>query len=119
MSLEPLADETFVIRGGLMEIVPLRIAIEACRRRAGFYGLSFCGENSLSVPEITRLTTRLPQPRIRVSTIGRLRALGYELYRSGPRPHLTLKFEISPTDSGLKELVGAFGPDIPNPHPST
>lgn len=112
---EPLDDQAVLIRGGLMEIVTLRHAIETCRALRGFYGLSFFGDNGLSVDETAR-HAKLPNGRIRVSEVGRLRIVGHEPYRSGEYPHLTVRFEVSPTDEDLAELVEAFDADIPNPH---
>lgn len=97
-----------------MDVPAMRIALDTCKERFGFYGLSFWGDDGLSVDEIAALA-RLPNARIRVSTVGRLRALGLELSRFGRYPHLTLRFEISPTDEELAELAKTFDSDIPNP----
>ncbi len=109
-------DDCVVVRGGLMGVLALRQSLEACRARLGFKGLSFWGENGMTVKEIC-LQARLRNSRIRVSSVGRLRALGLEPYRSGPRPHLSVRFEGSPTDEELWRLARAFHPDIPNPRP--
>jgi hypothetical protein len=113
---DPLKDDAFVIRGGVMDLLPLRQALMTCLAYREYYGLSFFGENDLSVEE-TALSARLPNRQIRVSTVARIRACGHELFRSGDPPHLTLRFEISPTDAELGRLIGAFDLPIANPHP--
>jgi len=114
---EPLREHCLVVRGGLSEIGTLKEAIETCADRLGFYGLSVWGENGLTFDETCR-RARLRNPRVRVTTIGRLRRLGLEPYRSGRVPHLTIEFDIRPTDEDLAAIAGVFDPDVRNPHPS-
>jgi hypothetical protein len=67
----PLRDDAIVIRGGLMELVPLRVALDTCFEENYFYGLSVFGENDLTVEEIAEAAGgRLPHTSIRVSTVG-------------------------------------------------
>lgn len=99
-----------------MGVLALRRSVETCQARLGFHGLSFWGEDGLSVKEIC-LAARLRNRRIRVSTVGRLQARGYEPVRSGSRPHLTLRFDRVPTDEELWRLARVFDRDIPNPRP--
>jgi hypothetical protein len=96
MDSKALGDEAFVIRGGLMELLPLRIALDTCQARWDFHGLSFYGDDGLSVPQIVEASD-IQHPRIRV-TAGRIRAIGRQVERFGQHPHLTLRFEISPSD---------------------
>jgi hypothetical protein len=112
---EPLTDETLVVRGGLMAIGSLRNAIRTAHAFLGSYGLSFYGENGLTVEQIC-FEAQLRHGRVRVSSVGRLRSAGLEPFRSGSRPHLTVRYETEPTDEELVALVGLFGEDIPNPY---
>jgi hypothetical protein len=115
---EPLHDDASVVRGGLMEMHWLRESIADGYVAAGTFDLSFWGENGMSVDEIVRAAgSGLPQGRIRVSTVGALRANANEPYRSEPWPHLTVMFSREPTDNELEALVGAFGEAVPNPSP--
>jgi hypothetical protein len=99
-----------------MQVVPMRFALDTCERRYGFYGLSFFGDNDLSVEQIVALAgSRLEHLRVRVSTVGQLRACGLEPFRSGEFPHLSVRFEVSPSDEELVELAEAFDPAISNP----
>lgn len=99
-----------------MAIVTLRLALDTARAFVGFHGLSFYGENGLSVEQIC-FEAQLRHGRIRVSTVGRLRSLGLDPFRSGNFPHLSVRYASSPTDSDLEALVGVFDQDIPNPYP--
>lgn len=100
-----------------MEITALRRSLETCKARKGFYGLSIWGENGLSFEEICA-RARLRNLFVRTSTVGRLRSRDLEPSRSGRSPHLTLSFEVFPSDAELERLVGAFDEPVPNPHPS-
>jgi hypothetical protein len=97
-----------------MEVVPMRIALDTCRARHRFYGLSFWGENGLTIGEIVALA-ELEHLHIRVSTVGRLRAIGREPVRTRRPGHLSLRFEVSPSDEEVGELASAFDPPIPTP----
>ncbi|MDQ3958305.1 MAG: hypothetical protein M3273_08305 [Actinomycetota bacterium] len=48
----PLRDDAIIVRFGLMKPAHIRDSVERCRLIRGFYGLSFFGENDLSVYEI-------------------------------------------------------------------
>jgi hypothetical protein len=100
MAAEPLNDQAYVIRGGLMVIITLRIAIDLCMARRKFYGLSFFGDNGLLVDETARLAG-MANHRMRVSTVGGIRSAGFEPIRSGEYPHLSVRFEVIPTDDEL------------------
>ena len=109
-----LDDEALVVRGGLMKLVTTRISVDTCLARRGYYGLSFFGDNDLSLDEIVDLGP-IEHAMVRVSTAGRVRQAGYEPERTGTYPHLTVRFDISPTDDELVELAAAFDSAIPNP----
>lgn len=98
-----------------MGIVTLRNAIETCKVWRGFYGLSFYGDNGLSVEETAKLA-KLRNTKLRVSGMYQLREIGHEPERDGEYPHLSLRFPVSPTDDELEELVSVFAEPIPNPH---
>lgn len=114
MSERPLSDDTVVIRGGLMESEGTREAIDLCFDRVGFYGLSLAGEEGWPIEQTARVA-KLRNNRIRVSRVGRLRALGFEVVRSGKRPHLTVRFRQRPSDEELALLEFSFDPPMPNP----
>lgn len=105
-----------VVRYGLMELDHLRIAVDRCKEARGYYGLSFFGENDLSVLEIVTVAAR-PHRWVRVTTHGILRRQGFELRRSGGYNHLVHRFDDRPDDAELRLLAGLFDPPIRNPHP--
>lgn len=115
-----LDDDALVVRGGLMRIPTLRYAVDLCKVRHDFYGLSFFGENDASLDAITRAAgSRLENGQIRMSTVGRMREVGFEPYRSGEYPHLSVEFQWNPSDDDLERLVAVFDEPIPNPLKAT
>jgi hypothetical protein len=100
-----------------MEIPQLHQALETCFRWKSFYGLSFWGENGFPVGAICERCPKLVHRMIRVSTVGAIRSLGLEIYRSTPWPHLTLRFDEYPTDDLLERLIGVFDEAVPNLFP--
>lgn len=114
---DPLWDETLVVRGGLMGLPGLRESLDTGLFEEGFFNLSFWGDNDLrALDDVTRVAP-IPNGKVRVSTVGELRRLGLEPYRTDPWPHLTVRFPDIPTDEDLEALVGAFGDAISNPYP--
>lgn len=112
----PLGDEALILRYGLMELPHLRDAVERCKIVRKFYGLSFFGENGLTVEEIA-LAAPSPHNWVRVAAYGALREAGFRLRRDGAGNHLVLRFEGNPTDSELRRLVKLFDEPQENPHP--
>lgn len=116
MGEDDLENEAFVIRFGVMRLEDLREAVARCFTTLGFYGLSFYGENRLTVADIAALAKK-PHPQIRKTRIGQLRSVGFELRRYGRFPHLTLRFSENPTDTDLIRLIRVFDEPESNPHP--
>jgi len=67
--LEPLSDDAIVVRFGrdTLELEHLVNQAALCYEALGFYGISFYGDNNLSVDEIARLAGK-PNQEIRIST---------------------------------------------------
>jgi hypothetical protein len=100
-----------------MQPVHLRTSLETAFVEDGFYELSFFGENGFSVEEILAVAALL-NAQIRTSTVGRIRSVGLEPFRSPPPPlHLTVMFRANPTDDELEALIGTFDRPISNPSP--
>lgn len=68
-----------------MEIVTLVFSLSEAKVEDGFYELSFFGENGLTVDEICR-QAGLPNGQVRLSTVGQLRAAGFDPFSVHPRP---------------------------------
>jgi hypothetical protein len=98
-----------------MELDQLARSVEKCQRLWHFYGLSFYGDNDLSEEEIAEQAKR-PHGYMRVSTVGRLRGLGFEPQRTGIPPHLSLRFSASPALPDLEMLTSLFGEPVDNPY---
>lgn len=112
----PLGDDAFVIRFGVMRLDDPRDATSRCYESLGFYGLSFYGESGLRPDEIA-LLARKPHRLMRKARVGEIRKGGFEIERWGRFPHLTLRFEGRPTDDELKRLADLFDDPEANPHP--
>ncbi len=69
-----------------------------------------------SVESIAR-QARLPNGQIRVSTVARIRAAGYDVLDRRSDGHCRLPLPAWPTDEDLERLASAFDPAIPNPAP--
>lgn len=105
-----------MLRGGLMVLETLCGSVKESIEEDGYYNLCFWGENNMTIEEIARASL-IRNGQMRVSTVGRVRALGYEPYATDPWPHLEVRFEAEPTDDELEALVRAFEEPIPNPDP--
>jgi len=116
MREDTLENEAFVVRFGAMRLEDLQEAIARCFTTLGFYGLSFYGENRLTVADIAALAKK-PHTQIRKARIGQLRSSGFEIRRYGRFPHLTLRFNEKPADIDLTRLIGVFDDPESNPHP--
>jgi hypothetical protein len=113
---EPLHDEAWVVRGGVMEIHLLVANLREAMEVDHAFELSFFGENDLTVKDVCKEAC-LPNAQIRVSTVGALKEAGFDPFRSPPPPqHLTIRFDREPTDTVLETLRGAFEDPLPNPH---
>lgn len=96
----------------------MRGSIRVAIVEEGYPNLCVWGDNDLETLEDVVGVAYLPHGRVRTSTVGKLRALGYEPYRSEPWPHLAIRFEEEPTDTALVALKGAFERDVPDPRPA-
>lgn len=105
-----LPDDAVVIRGGLMAMADLRRSAQIHFDHEGRYALSvFCGVDA-SADAIARAAS-LPHPKIRQSTVGRIRRAGFDVVRSeGPPGHADLVLPDPPTDDDWRALEAAFDP---------
>jgi hypothetical protein len=119
------SDEDVIVRAGELRVGDFRKSVEVCRERGGFYGLSFFSFPGMDAREIAmevgvvREETGfrlMPNPSMRQSTVGAVRALGYSLDADNcPRGHVTLRFAEAPTDDDWEALDGVFRPPEDNP----
>lgn len=108
-----LPDDALVVRGGHLNAQDLKRAVDTTHRRTGVWGVSTNAGTGVTVEELAR---RLPHAVVRVSTVGRLRAAGWEARPTGRAPHCTVyKRGAPPDDEDIERLQAAFEPSRPNP----
>jgi hypothetical protein len=116
-----LPGDAIVIRGGLMaDLDAMLKSIEEEHVISGRYGLSVGCRPSLTANEIAEVrgTNRLPHPKMRAGTVGRLRNVDWEVILDendeGPAHALAIKNQM-PTLAELDAAVQTFGEAQPNP----
>ena len=111
---EPLPDDAVVVRGGLMLPVDLALGAQTHFDHEGFYAISVFSSPGRTADEIAT-SVPLPHAAIRESTVGRVRAAGYDVVSSpGPSGHADLVFSTRPTETDWRTLDEIF--DLPRPN---
>lgn len=83
--------------------------------REGFHALSVYSSPGRTADEIAT-SVPLPHSTIRESTVGRVRAAGYDVVPSpGPPGHADLVFPAAPTEDDWQTLDEIFDSPRPNP----
>lgn len=121
---EVLPGEAVVIKGGLIHSAS-KLADDAldcfaklqAQGEDPVYGVSVCSLPNRTAHEIARIagTSRLPQAKMRVSSVEALELNGYEVVPSGWRGHATLVFPDRPTKQDWENLQQSFGDPVDNP----
>ncbi len=110
----PLADDTVIVRGGLMRLDDLSTSAENARRRLGKPGLSVYGADGVSAAELVRSLNRgdspkMPYSMLRISTAGMIRRGGFEIFPTGDAPHQTIRLPPDYEQTGkLNDLARLF-----------
>jgi hypothetical protein len=122
---EVLPDEAVVVRGGVLpSLEAARESAEDCfeemQRQSGegVYGISVCSLPDRTAEQILRdlqESNRLPHPKIRQTSVGRLRGLGFDVWPSGWFGHATLEFSRLPTEQDWERIQLAFRAPERNP----
>ncbi len=116
-SFQRLPDDAVVVRGGLMSAADLSLGAQTHFDAEGAYALSVFSVPGKTADEIAR-GVPLPHSMIRESTVGRLRAAGYDVVSSlGPPGHADLILPNPPTDDDWQALDKTF--DAARPSPAT
>ena len=119
MSAPGLSDDALIVRFGVMALRDVKLSLEDAKDDPDVdqYELSFFGGDGLDPEEISRLGNA-PNPRMRISTIGRLREAGFDPYPDPPpEGHIGLRFAQMPSDEELNSLISLFDEPVENPHP--
>lgn len=116
-----MPDEAFVIRGGVMHLDDLRtnvdnhydMVLEAEDREE--WALSVNSIPGLRIRDLA-LKAQRPNPKMCVSTVGRVRALGHEVRPDWEENgHSNIVFGSEPTDADLERVKAVFRGPCPNP----
>lgn len=114
---DDLPDDAVVVRGGLMLPAGLALSVQSHFDTEGVYALSVFSVPGKTADEIVS-GVFLPHSTLRESTVGRLRAAGYDVVSSpGPPGHADLILPNSPTDDDWQALDETF--DAPRPKEAT
>lgn len=113
--LERLPDDAVVVRFGLMAPGDLSLGAQTQFDTDGFYALSVCSAPGMTADELA-VAAGLTHSMIRESTVGRLRAVGYDVVSSpGPPNHADLLLPEPPGDADWEALDRVFDAARPNP----
>lgn len=115
MSEQRLPDDAIVVRGGLMK--PEDIPGDADEGEEGVWGISVQSAPGMSPKDLAR-EGGIRHGKIRVSTVGRIRALGtgFDVIPTvGPGRHATATIPSRPvSEADAQSLENAFDQPIPN-----
>lgn len=122
----PLADSAIVLRGGsLRDIQKIGAKVEAAHHRGVGPVLSvWCdeshpGESREQTLMRISLDAGIPHPKIMTSTVGELRARGFEFELDTSdgqsQYHYHVLFELPVRDSQVQAFIETFGMPEPNP----
>jgi hypothetical protein len=65
--------------------------------------------------ELAIMSPWIRNGKVRLSTVGRVRAIGHDVVPSGEFPHADLKLREEPSEPLWEELRDAFPATVPNP----
>jgi hypothetical protein len=121
---DALPDGALVVRGGVMGSGSMLRNAETsfADPGCGLWSLSVWSYPDMTADEIVReakqvMPETLPQGKIRVSTVGKLRSAGFELVAMPERGHYSLVVPPEPGEPIWDHLRELFDEPIPNPEP--
>lgn len=117
-----LPDDALVVRGG-QQLTPADVQQRADEEPDGTWGLSIRTAPGKSLEELVR-ESEIPHTKIRVSRVGKIRAIGPEFDvrptdgPGYPPHHGTIVIPSRPvSDEDARAVCNAFDEPIPNPAP--
>jgi hypothetical protein len=113
-SSDILPDEAVVVRGGMMELTTMKTNVMDHFYETGEYALSVWAIPDCDADNIARQCP-IRHGKIRESTVGAIRRLGYDVALSGEFGHADVKFAAEPTDEDYEALRAVFSAPRPNP----
>jgi hypothetical protein len=110
-----LPDEALVVRLGLSAPDTLRKTALAHFDDHGEFAISVVSLPHATVDELAHLAG-LPHPRLRTTTVGAIRAVGFDVVPDEPPPgHALITLPRLPADEDYAAIADVFGPPEPNP----
>lgn len=104
-----LDDEAIVVRGGVMLSGDLKTNAETHNGvHRGEWALSVGAANDLDAREICDQATFIRNKQVRLSTVGAIRSLGFDVRPSGRFPHADLHLDREPDEELWAELRSVF-----------
>lgn len=111
----PPDDTVVVVRGGAMNSEFVRRTATRSFEEFGIWAVSVFVAEGVAVVDVCRAVPDLERyGKIRLSTVGRLRVLGFALIPTLDHPHFDVVLpDVEPTT--LERLELGFDPPVPNP----
>jgi hypothetical protein len=114
-SRRDLRDDTVVVRGGFMGVRSLMVSAFRCFDSKGYFAWSFWARPGATADEIVR-EARFGHDHIRESTVGRLRAAGFDpQFDRDEDDHVQVRLDEEPSEPVCQRLREAFDPARPRP----
>src|SRR3954453_14452603 len=105
-----LPEEAVVVRGGLSAAETLAMTAFAHYDVHGDFAISVRSKPGMTADEMAHVEPALPQPRLRETTVGDLRAAGYDVVRDEPPPtHALIMLDPFPADDVYVRIASIFG----------
>jgi hypothetical protein len=114
---QDLPDAALVVRGGQMSVRRVQRKARAARPALdGVAGISVAAATASDMTLVALIRAGgIPHDEIQKSTVGRLRAAGFRLFRTGRWPHCTIDLGQEPIKDAASRLIRAF--DAPEANP--
>lgn len=115
---EPLPNEAVVVRGGVMSRTSIEAAAHANKEEHGVYAVSVFSRAGSTAAQIWLETPEIAPPRykkVRVSTVSRILAEGFQLAPTWESPHFDIVLPDPPDEATWLALDRAF--DAPTSTP--
>jgi hypothetical protein len=112
----PLPDEAVVMRFGVSTPETLHKTALAHHDKAGDFAISARSLPGATADALARVEPRMGHAKLRETTVGALRAAGYDVIRDEPPPaHALIMLPRLPADDDYVVVSTTFGPARDNP----
>jgi hypothetical protein len=112
----PLPDEAVVVRGGLSTPDTLHKSALAHYDEEGMFAISVRSRPDTAAEDLARVDPPLLYPKMRATTVGMLRGVGYDVVPDEPPPaHALIMLPRVPADDDYVTVSAIFGEPTSNP----